>query len=221
MNKLIDLTHIIDPNNAGRKFKLTTIGADEVNHNVVRLENQWYIMHDVEMVSHIGTHIEAPYHLFKDRPDLSQVPLEQYCGRGKVLDLRGMTSREEISAERVQQAARLAGGIEAEDIVICNLGYADKYGTPEYGMSPYFSNAAIKWLAEQGIRAMAVDAGGVEIPGSEMHVNHAELFSRNILLIENLAHIDRLPANGFTVYAAPIPVKTLEAFPLRVFAVLD
>ena len=71
--RIIDLTHTIDPEHAGRKFELKMIGADEVNHNVVRLEDQWYIMHDIAMVSHIGTHIEMPYHVLKSGNDLASV----------------------------------------------------------------------------------------------------------------------------------------------------
>ena len=221
MNQIIDLTHVIDPEAAGRKFHLATIGANEVNHKVVRLENQWYIMHDIEMVSHIGTHIEAPYHLFRDRADLAEVSIEQFCGNGVLLDLRGAPPKAELSLAQIKAAAEQAGGVRSGDIVLCNLGYSKKYGAPEYGECPYFSNEAIVWLAEQGIHALGVDAGGVEIPASELHENHAALFSRDVLLIENLANLDALPSNGFTVFAMPVPIKKLEAFPLRVFAWMD
>ena len=218
MKKLMDLTHVIDPVAAGRKFEATTVGADEVNPNVVRLENQWYIMHDITMVNHLATHIETPYHLYKDGLDLSTVPLETFCGAAVLLDLRGCTPGSPISEEDVRQAAEKAGGINKGDIVLCNLGFADKYGTPEYAESPYFTNEAIVWLANSGMKMMGVDAGGVEIPQSEEHVNHAALLSKNILLIENVANLNALPCDRFTVYAFPYPMRTIDSFPLRVVA---
>jgi len=75
--RIVDLSHVITPGKAGRKFAIEMVGAETVNPNVVRLEGQWYIMHNISMVSHIGTHIEAPYHLFKSKADLAGLPLEQ------------------------------------------------------------------------------------------------------------------------------------------------
>ena len=218
MAKAIDLTHVLDPKKAQRKFQVETIGADEVNHNVVRMEGQWYIMSDIHMVSHIGTHIEVPYHLFKDAYDLAEMPLDAYYGEACVLDFSGIQKRIPITLELVKEAAEKAGGIQEGDIVLCNLGFADRYGTSEYGNSPYFSTEAIEFLATSGMKMMGVDAGGVEIPMSEEHVNHAALFSRNIPLIENVAHLNDLSGKRCRVCAFPIPIAGVESFPVRVVA---
>ena len=218
MKKLIDLTHTIDPKAAGRKFEAKIIGANEVNPNVIRLENQWYIMHDISMVNHLGTHIEAPYHLFKDGIDLSEIPLEALCGDAVLLDLRGFAADYPITVSDLEKAAAKAGGIRKGDIVLCNLGFADIYGTPEYDKRPYFANEAIVWLCEGGMKMMGVDAGGVEIPQNEEHVNHAALLSRNIPLIENVANLNALPCARVKIYAFPISMKTIDSFPLRVVA---
>ena len=65
---------------------------------------------------------------------------------------------------------------------------------------------------------MGVDAGGVEIPGSEEHVNHRALLEKEICLVENLARLDELPSCRFTVYAFPLSLKGMDSFPLRVVA---
>jgi kynurenine formamidase len=218
MKKLYDLTHVIDPAKANRKFAVKMIGADEVNPNVVRLKNKWYIMHEINMVNHIATHIETPYHLFKEGEDLGKIPADRYCGAGILISLKSVPPKSPITREAVIKAGEDAGGIKEGDIAFFNLGYSDKYGTGEYGNSPYFSNEAIRWIVDRKIKMMGVDAGGVEIPGSEEHVNHGALFSGGVLLIENLANLDSLPVNRFTVYAFPIPIKGMDSFPLRVIA---
>ena len=219
MTRIIDLSHVITPGKAGRKFALEMVGAETVNPNVVRLEGQWYIMHNISMVSHIGTHIEAPYHLFKSKADLAGLPLEQLMGEAVLLDLRHCPRKSAITPQHVQDASAKAGGIRPGDIVFCNLGSASFYGTEDYGMSPYFSPEGIQWLVDRGMKLMGVDASGVEVPGSENHVNHSALFIKGIPLIENLANLDRLSRTHFLVYAFPIAVSGLDAFPLRVVAV--
>lgn len=219
MARLVDLSHVIVPGQAGRKFALEMVGADAVNPNVVRLENQWYIMHNVTLVSHIGTHIEAPYHILKDQADLADLPMDRLAGDAVILDLRGCPPRSSIPVARLQRAAEAAGGVQSGDIVFCNLGLAKHYGTAAYRSNPYFDPQAIVWLADQGMKMMGVDASGVEIPGSEEHTNHHALFQRGIPLIENLANLDQLKQLRVTVFALPIPVRGLDAFPLRVIAI--
>lgn len=222
IKELIDLTHVIDPQTATRKFEVKTIGAEMVNQNVVRKDGQWYIMSDIHMVSHIGTHIEVPYHILPAGEDLSQVRLVQLWGRGRLLDLTEIEEKSAISESQIKEAAKKAGGIEPGDVVLCNLGYSSKYGTEEYTQSPYFSNEAIRWLAAQKIKMLGVDAGGVEIPQSEEHVNHTELFKNGICLIENVANFEQLLGKtNFYVAAFPCRIAGVEAFPVRVAALVE
>ena len=218
LTKIIDLSHVIEPGKAGRKFTLEMVGAETVNPNVIRLENQWYIMHNISMVSHIGTHIEAPYHILKDQADLAAIPLETLMGPAIILDLRGRPSKSAIGIDDVKIAADKAGGIRPGDIVFGNLGLGPLYGTERYGGNPYFPPETIAWLATRGMKLMGVDASGVEVPGSEEHVSHHALFLRGIPLIENLAHLDQLTKSRVQAYAFPIAVRGLEAFPVRVIA---
>lgn len=218
MARIIDLSHVVVPGKAGRKFSIETIGADEVNPNVIRLENQWYIMHNISMVSHIGTHIEVPYHLLKDGLDLASFPLDKLCGDAVVLNLQGLPPKSPISVEQIEKAAQQAGGIRKDDIVLCNLGFARYYGTEKYQENPYFSTEAIECLVNGGMKMMGVDASGVEIPGSEEHVNHHALLDNGIPLIENVTGFGKLSKTRVQLYAFPIAVEGLESFPLRVVA---
>ena len=136
MTKIIDLSHVIEPGKAGRKFTLEMVGAETVNPNVIRLENQWYIMHNISMVSHIGTHIEAPYHILKDQADLAALPLETLMGPAVILDLRGRAPKSAIGIDDVRSAADKAGGIRQGDIVFGNLGWGPFYGTEAIRATP-------------------------------------------------------------------------------------
>ena len=219
MSKIVDLSHVIEPGKAGRKFSLEMVGAETVNPNVIRLENQWYIMHNISMVSHIGTHIEAPYHILKDQADLAAIPLETLMGPAIILDLRGRAAKSAIGIDDVRSSADKAGGIRPGDIVFGNLGWGPFYGAERYGGNPYFPPETIAWLADHGMKLMGVDASGVEVPGNEEHVSHHALFQRGIPLIENLANLARLSKSRVQVYAFPVAVRGLEAFPVRVIAV--
>ena len=85
-NRIIDLSHILRPSEEKRKLEIEMVGSEEIA-DVSRLPGQWYIMHNVEMVNHIGTHIEVPYHCTEDGTDLADVPLESLIGEAVILDL--------------------------------------------------------------------------------------------------------------------------------------
>jgi arylformamidase len=209
---IVDLTHVIKPTSkdAERRFVVNLHDALEEIPGLERPEGEWYIMSDVELMDHIGTHIEAPLHCLRDGADLSQIPLEQLMGDAVIIDLSKASSDSGVSLEQVKRAAEEAGGVRKGDIVFCMMGEND-----------YFSTEGLRWLVGRGMKLMGVDSGGVELPRTVSHANknHLILFRAGIPLIERLAHMKKLSASRVKVYAFPVPVVGLDAFPLRVVAI--
>ena len=211
-NRIVDLTRVIEPTrpDATRKFVVSIHDALEEIPGKQRPEGEWYVMSDVEMMNHVGTHIETPFHCLKEGADLAQTSLDQLIGETVVLDLRNAEAEGGVTLEQVQRAAEMAGGIQQGNIVFGMMG-----------RTRYFSTAALQWIVDQGIKLMGVDSGGVELTHDTTHanVNHLLLFRKNIPLIENLTNLDQLSQARVMVYALPVPVKGLDAIPLRVIAV--
>lgn len=210
--RLVDLTRVIEPTDksAQRKFVVNIHDALEEIPGKVRPEGEWYVMSDVELMNHVGTHIEAPFHCLKEGADLSQLTLDQLVGRAVILDLREAEAEGGVTLAQVQAAAERAGGIEQGDFVFGMMG-----------KTQYFATEPLIWLVEQGMKLMGVDSGGVELNHDKTHanVNHLVLFNAGIPLIENLTNLDQLSQSRVQVYALPVPVKGLDAFPLRVVAI--
>lgn len=212
IGRIVDLTHVIDSTtvDAERKFVVHIHDALEEIPGMKRPEGEWYVMSDVELMDHVGTHIESPLHCLKDGMDLSQIPLERLIGDAVILDLRDAYSDSGVTIEQVKKAADYAGGIKKNDIVFCMMGETH-----------YFSTEAIRWLMDAGMKLMGVDSAGVEIPHSVSHANenHLALFRAGVPLIERLTNLDKVYKSRVKAYALPIPVKGLDAFPLRVIAI--
>ena len=211
--RIVDLTRVIEPTgpDAQRKFVVNIHDALEEIPGKVRPEGEWYVMSDVELMNHVGTHIEVPFHCLRQGADLAQIPVEQLVGPAVILDLRDAEAEGGVTLAQVQAAAKAAGGIKGGDIVFGQMG-----------STRYFATEALVWLVEQKIKLMGVDSGGVELSHDTTHsnVNHLVLFRAGIPLIENLTNLDQVPQPRATVYALPVPVTGLDAFPLRVIAVV-
>jgi len=215
--RLVDLSYTLQPGGEQRKFVAEMVTSDQVA-DVVWLPGQWYIMHNIQMVSHIGTHVEVPYHIRRDGADTATVPLERLVGEAVVLDLRGLPADAEVSREQLEEAAAKAGGVREGDLVLLHTGWDRHWGTPEYGHSPYLSPAAMQWLVDQGAGLVGIDTHGAEVPHSEDHVNHHIMLDRGVPHIENLRNLGALTRARVFLFAAPVAIVGMESFPLRVVA---
>ncbi len=210
--RIIDLTRIITPTNADaeRKFVVNIHDALQEVPGKVRPEGEWYVMSDVELMNHVGTHIEAPFHCLKDGEDLSQIPIDQLAGETVILDLRRAEAEGGVTLEQVKTAVEKSGGVGEGDIVFGMMG-----------PTQYFSSSGLQYLVDKGIKLMGVDSMGVELAHDDSHanVNHLILFRQGIPLIENLTNLDRVSRPRVQTYSMVVPVQRLDAFPLRVIAV--
>lgn len=210
--RIVDLTRVIEPTSpqAQRKFVVHIHDALQEVPGKVRPEGEWYVMSDVELMNHVGTHIEVPYHCLKNGADLASIPVDQLAGEAVILDLSDAEAEGGVTLEQVQAAAKKAGGVRKGDIVFGRMG-----------PTRYFSTEGLRWLVDQGIKLMGVDSGGVELSHDDTHanVNHLLLFRAGIPLIENLTNLDQVSRPRVQVYALVVPVQKLDAFPLRVIAV--
>src|ERR1035437_10618359 len=86
--RMVDLTQVIQPTapDAQRKFVVRIHDALQEIPGKVRPEGEWYVMSDVDLMGHVGTHIEAPFHCLKKGADLSQIPLDRLFGAALGLD---------------------------------------------------------------------------------------------------------------------------------------
>jgi arylformamidase len=209
------------PGEAGRKFEIEPVGAETIAP-VARLPDQWYIMHDVKMVNHLGTHIEVPYHLDPKGKDLVEYPVENTVGTVRLLDIGRPPPGHSVTLDEIKKAAILAGGVEPGEMVFVRTGWSRAWGTQEYLKSPWFRVEALEWLVKQGMALFGVDAAGVEELTSTTHESHHALFDHGVALIENLTNLEALGTRRtFMGICAPIAVKGLEAFPVRVLGLLN
>ncbi|HEX5414191.1 MAG TPA: cyclase family protein, partial [Chloroflexota bacterium] len=129
--RVVDLTLPIVPGQGGRPFTIERHRTEELTPHVP-VDHPWYIMHKVATISHIGTHLEAPYHCFPDGRDLGSIPIEQLVGEAVVLDLSRLPEDSLVGTAELGQCIETAGGVRRGDIVLLRTGYADRRDTPAF-----------------------------------------------------------------------------------------
>lgn len=216
--RIIDLSHTLRPGREARALEIRQLKSTDITG--APAEAAWYIMHELSLVNHLGTHVEVPYHCLEDGADLSEIPVQQFVGDAVLLKVEGYGPWEAIPLEAVERAAAEAGGIRQGDIVLVMTGWYRHYGTEQYMQPPFLSTEAVQWLVDQDIKMLGIDTMGAMDPTKPDRQNHLPLFNAGLAYIENLTNLDRLPQPRVTVAALPPAIEGLEGIPVRVVALV-
>ena len=81
---------------------------------------------------------------------------------------------------------------------------------------------ASRWLVKnRKIKLIGADTASIDYGQSTLYESHQILYERNVPGLENVAHMDKLPIKGFTLYAAPMFITGGSGGSCRIFARLD
>lgn len=213
--RVLELTHLLIPDQEEYKLEVRNRFVEELLPEYERPDGAWYIMSEIDMWSHVGTHMEAPYHYLKDGSDCSKIPLNRVVGSCILLDFTDKDILEPITRDDFESRG---GKIQPGDIVFVRTDLYSNYRTPRSHDRPYFTPEAIQWLVNKRINCLGVDCSGIEKRDEPVQPDHKLLFENGIPLIEHLANLDHLECERFFVVAVPWRVEGLEASPVAVTA---
>jgi kynurenine formamidase len=185
--------------------------------------------------THNSTHVDAPWHynstIGGERAQaIDELPLDWFFAPGVVIDATDRADGESLSAADVDE--RVPRPLESKDIVLVHTGrdaYADDLDYIARG--PGVSAEATRWLFEQGVRVMGIDAWGWDAPlhlqaEEAKRTGEAGVFwaAHQVDLpyaqIERLCNLAELPLQGFEVACFPLRIERASAAPARVVAIL-
>ncbi len=216
LKKIIELSHVLTPGKEEFGLELETLNAEEVHKTTVRNPDIWYIIQNITMSSHVGTHVEFPYHHLKTGKSAAEYPLERLIGDAVLLDFSHKKKDETITKSEI-----IATEIEIKkgDIVIIYTGMQKFWNTPQAHDRPVLSVEATEYLViEKGIHCIGTDATGLEIRGTDHQPVHRTLFTHDVAMIESMTNLDKLGGNRFTVLCLPLMIKGLDSCPVRIIA---
>jgi arylformamidase len=222
--RIVDLSHTVIPGQEEYRLEVDTRFTEQWAQfaQYRRLEGHWYVLSEVTFSTHVGTHIEFPFHHVETGLDAASYPLEQLIGEAVVIDISRWGNNEKISLPNLQQAA--GDRIRPGDIVYFFTGLDRYYHTEKRHYRPWFATDAIEWLAEQRIKVLGVDTSGIEVrnPDGSASVgqpNHEALLGAGIALVEYLTNLQEFLGRRFITYILPVKLKGAEAFPVRIIGV--
>lgn len=159
----------------------------------------------VSGTTHLGTHVDAPWHYDDTAPRLEAVPLATLIGDAIVLDVAPGTGPIEVG--------ELPPGPFPPRVLV-RTGQPDAWSVfPEAFRS--FAPGAIAHLASEGARLVGTDAPSVDaLTSTELAAHHA-CRDAGIVIVEGLA-LAEVPAGSCTLMCLPLRLVGADAAPARV-----
>ena len=209
-----------------------------VGPELLRDGEGWAVETFLRFGTHNSTHVDAPWHynstIGGERAQtIDELPLEWFFGPGVVLDMTAKADGDPMTVADAEAALAQAGHALAPlDIVLVRTGRDAFYAELDYmARGPGVTFDATKWLYEQGVRVMGVDAWGWDAP---LHLQAQEALARDeagvfwaahqadlaYCQIERLFNLGTLPSTGFTVACFPLKIVGGSAGPTRAVAIV-
>lgn len=198
----------------------------------------WY-WNDFKAGEHVGTHFDAPNHWIsgKGKDGVDTIPPKNMIGEACVIDVtRECAANPDflLTVEDIHSFEQEHGRIPEHAWVILYTGWG-KYGQdPEKFFNvgedgtphtPGFSAEASKYLANErrilgvGVETVGTDAG-IAATFNPPFANHYYMHEANRYGLAQLTNVDKLPARGAIIIAAPLKITGGSGSPIRPIALV-
>lgn len=211
---IIDLSQDIDVN--------TQVFPGSPNVNLLKwsnFETHQYVSEAIFCSTHVGTHIDAPFHFNKNGITVEKIPVERL-----VID-------NDIKVIKVDKADNASieihdldnHDINANDTILINTDWSNNSKLKKYfERNPGLSEEAAIYLADKRINLIGIDSPSID-PSYDTEFKSHKIFSNNdILIIENLTNLDKLVDKIHIKFIAlPLRLNSCSGSPVRALAVVE
>lgn len=197
----------------------------------------WY-WNTLHVGEHTGTHFDAPVHWVtgKELPDnrCDTIPAGRFVGPGCVIDVSAETAEDPdflLTPERIEAWEGEHGTIAAGSWVLMRTDWSKRIDPDEFlnvkedgPHSPGFRKDATELLIERDVLGVGVETVGTDAGQAGTFdppfPNHTLMHGAGKFGLASLTNLDRLPATGSLVIAAPLKIVDGSGSPLRVLALV-
>jgi arylformamidase len=215
---IVELSHRMIPGKENFQLDINVRDVTEYLPNVKHRPEIWYVLTDIKMNSHMGTHIEFPYHHWKEGVTGADFPLSQLIGNAVVLDFSKKKKDEWITLEEVKE---YEGQIQEGDILFIRTDMDQFFREENWADEVHLKEEALDWLLGFNPKVVGTDATGFEVPGTDYQPNHLKLFSKGIGMIESACNLKAIQGKRPLVFILALPIEGIDACPVRIIGITE
>jgi arylformamidase len=158
----------------------------------------------IALSAHLGTHIDAPAHLFEDGNSVDEINLATLCGPAVVIEI--LTDSGISAATLFEKIPR-----HCNRILIKTRRSEKLYPRPTAWIEP----SAATLLVERKIRLVGIDSSSVDNPEDKQLESHRLLLQNELVIVENLVLQEVAPGPA-ELFCLPLKIVGGDGAPARV-----
>ncbi len=233
---LVDLSHTFDETTIYWPTSPSSFEHEELAYGDTPA-GFFYSSYALATPEHGGTHLDAPIHFARDKWTADEIPLDRLVATGIMIDVAARAADDadyRLTAEDVKAWEAEHGAVPEGAIVLLRTGWSERWpdkknylgdDTPDDASNLHFpsygEDAARLLVEERKVAVLGVDTASIDYGPSTDFIVHQIANGANVAGLENLTHLDRLPARGFWVAALPMKVGRGSGGPLRAVALVE
>jgi len=208
--RIVDLS--LDIEHGTPTFPLDPKTGVLVHHTIKSMK---YNITQLILSTHLGTHLDAPFHFFDEGRTVDALDLAKCLGPARIVTLTGIGPGSEISVrDFLPHEKHFRAGAK----IILHTGWSRHFPRDRYFQEmPGITVEAAKWIAGKDIGLLGLDLPGVN--PTEWEEVHKIFLAREIVIVEGLAHLEDLRADEVFFIALPLKLKGRDGSPVRAVAV--
>jgi arylformamidase len=165
------------------------------------------------MLSHTGTHMDAPAHMNENGKTLDSYPASSFIGKAMVIEVQ---DKHEIDLKFLKQNESQIKGL---DFILFHTGWSRLWGSNNYFTGfPALTVDAAEWLSVCGIKGIGLDCISADVAESTDFPVHHRIFKEDLLIVENLKNLDKLLGKIFFFSCLPLKYENADGSPVRAIA---
>lgn len=157
------------------------------------------------ITSHLGTHIDSPYHFIEDGKKIKDIPLETLCGNVQIIHISDVKaiSKDDLLKKNIS-CPRLLIKSDNTEFLKKDDPFSNVYLTAD----------ACDYLSEINVKLVGIDYFSVDRKGDKERTAHMILLKKEIVILEGIV-LDVVDEGEYELYCLPLNLGELEGSPCR------
>lgn len=159
--------------------------------------------------THIGTHIDPPYHFMRDGMKLDQLPLDVLIGPARVVDAGDVSAIDWSIVDRLD--------LRGVTRVLFKTRNSRFWAESSHFRTDftYLETEAARALVDLGVRLVGIDYLSVERCDFDQPTTHWTLLGNNVIVVEGL-DLTGIDPGDYELICLPLRIKDGDGGPARV-----
>lgn len=182
------------------------------------LKEDGYNLELLFLSSHTGTHLDAPFHFIKNGIKIDQISLGRLMGKAILIKIK-KSKNSPITKSDIIQFEKKNGSIPDKSSVFFFTDWQKNLKKDNYFTeNPGLALSAATYLAQKKTNLVGIDSPSIDLGQNESFCVHHVLSKNNILIVENLANLNKIKSKEFNFTILPLKLKDATGSPVRAVA---